>query len=94
MDSLFGLLEGSFYIAVPSFFEKVFTGGSLVWLMVRAGLPWAVATMTGIGLAMAIGVGQIHLPGRAAEITNMVIVALTATAMKFTDEPQRASRRD
>jgi VanZ family protein len=88
----FGFLEGSFYIAVPLFFEKVFIGGSLVWLMIRAGLSWAAATMAGMGLVMAISICQTHLPGRPAEITDMLVVALAATVMKLTEEPHSALR--
>jgi VanZ family protein len=82
-----GFIQSSREAAVRSFFEKAFTYGVLVWLPVRAGIPFWVATTFGTTLVFALRIAQIYLPGRSAEITDAVMVLLLGGVMWLLREP-------
>jgi VanZ family protein len=67
--------------AVRVFFEKAFTYGALVWLWVRAGVPFPVSTTLGTALVLGLRMSQVYLPGRSAEVTDAVMVLMLAGTM-------------
>jgi VanZ family protein len=81
-------MRGSMETNILSMFEKVFTYGSLLWLLTRAGLSLGVATAASAALVFALRYAQVYLPGRSAEITDFVMVLVLALVMKLlADEP-------
>jgi VanZ family protein len=81
-------MRGSMETNALSMFEKVFTYGSLLWLLTRAGLSLASATIVSAALVFALRYAQVYLPGRSAEITDVVMVLVLALVMKLlADEP-------
>ena len=82
-------IEGSRYDGTRTFLEKSFTYGALVWLWMRAGLSWRVATIGAVALELALRLAQVWLPGRSAEITDAIMVLMLAAVMRLIDEPHR-----
>jgi VanZ family protein len=83
------LIQGSIETAVVSFLEKVFTYGSLVWLLMRLGFSWARSTLYGAVLVFAIRLVQVYLPGRSAEITDVIMLLMVAGIMRLiTSKPR------
>ncbi len=80
-------IDGPRENGIRVFFEKAFTYGALVWLPVRAGASFAVATIFGIVLVFALRQAQVFLPERSAEITDAVMVAMMAGLLKLVREP-------
>jgi VanZ family protein len=76
-------LTGSLDGAVISFFEKVFSYGCLIWLLMRSGRSWLSSTVWGATLVMVLRLIQIYLPGRSAEITDAVMVLIIAGIMRL-----------
>jgi hypothetical protein len=76
-------LRGSVEVAVPSFLEKAFTYGSFVWLLTRSGLSWTWATALGASVVFVVRVAQVYLPGRSAEITDVVMLLIMAVIMRL-----------
>jgi VanZ family protein len=63
------------------FLEKCFSYGFLVSIAVASGLRWRVAAFGAVALVLASRVVQIYLPGRSAEITDALMVAMMAATM-------------
>jgi VanZ family protein len=63
------------------FLEKTFTYGALLWLFVRSGLAWLPATLSAAALVMSLRLTQMWLPGRSAEITDVLMVVILAAVM-------------
>jgi hypothetical protein len=70
-----------------AFLEKVFNYGCLIWLLVRGGVSWARATISGAILVMTLRLAQVYLPGRSAEITDVVILFIAAGIMRLMSDP-------
>jgi VanZ family protein len=66
---------------IPSFFEKTFLYGCLVWLTAHAGLSWRVATGLGMILVFTSHWIQIYLPGRSAEITDVILLLIVSAIL-------------
>jgi glycopeptide antibiotics resistance protein len=82
------LMGGSLRIAVVAFLEKVFAYGCLVWLLIRCGWPWLRATAAGAVLVLLLRLAQMYLPGRSAEVTDVLILIIMAGIMRLTaDSP-------
>jgi VanZ family protein len=64
------------------FLEKTFIYGSLLWLLARSGLRWLPATLSAALLVMTLRIAQMWLPGRSAEITDVLMVLILAAVMK------------
>jgi VanZ family protein len=64
------------------FLEKTFTYGSLLWLFTRSGLAWLPATLSAASLVFVLRIIQVWLPGRSAEITDVLMVLILAAVMK------------
>jgi VanZ family protein len=75
-------IEGSRGNASRVFLEKTFTYGALLWLTIRAGLKWLPATLSTAALVLALRIAQTWLPGRSAEITDVLMVLILAAVMK------------
>jgi len=77
-----------------SFFEKAFTYGTLTWLLVRAGCSLRTATVLGGLLVLCLRMEQVYLPGRSAEITDVLILVILAAMMKLMPyDPSGPGRR-
>jgi VanZ family protein len=74
-------IEGPRENGVRVFFEKAFTYGALVWLPMRAGVSFPVATICATVLVFALRLAQVFLPGRSAEITDAAMVLMMAGLM-------------
>jgi VanZ family protein len=66
-----------------TFLEKTFIYGGLVWLMRRAGLSLAIATLATFALVFTLRLIQTYLPGRSAEITDPAMVLIFAGFLAF-----------
>jgi len=75
------LLAGSIDVAVPTFCEKTFLYGSLLFLLGEAGCGAIAATMTVSGSLFATSWLETRLPGRSAEITDAVMALLLAVGI-------------
>jgi hypothetical protein len=64
---------------------KTFTYGALIWLLMRAGYSWLAAAVFGTTLVLFLRIAQVYLPGRSAEITDAVMVAILAAMMQLMD---------
>ena len=85
---------GSLATNVSSFFEKTFTYGTLTWLLVRTGCSLRAATLLGGLLVLCLRLEQVYLPGRSAEITDVVILLILAALMKLmSGDPSAPVRR-
>jgi VanZ family protein len=71
---------------VPVFFGKAFTYGTLVWLGIRVGIPYGWAVALGAVLELLLHLTQVYLPGRSAEITDVVMLLLLAAGLKLMGE--------
>jgi VanZ family protein len=80
-------LAGSIDIAVPTFCEKAFLYGSLLFLLGEAGCGAIVATVAVSGSLFATASLETWLPGRSAEITDAVMALLLAAAFALAGAP-------
>lgn len=76
------VLHGQYAAGLQAVMLKLFLYGGLVWLAVRVGVRWTMATLGVVALALAIGMVQTHLPGRSAEVTDAVLAFGTALALR------------
>src|SRR5262249_3458741 len=74
------------HAGIVNFFEKMFMYGSLVWLLRKAGLPSRSGTAFAAGLVLVLRMLQVYLPGRSAEITDVVILLIMAALMRLLSE--------
>jgi VanZ family protein len=69
--------------AIRVFFEKSFSYGGMVWLLVRAGLSSGAAAIFGGSVVFSLRVLQVYLPGRSAEVTDALLLLMLAAMMKL-----------
>ena len=81
-----GFMRGSLEVNVRSFFQKVFTYGTLTWLIARAGYKFAIAAGLSCGLVLCLRLTQVFLPGRSAEITDPIMLLMVAGVMQAMGE--------
>jgi VanZ family protein len=86
-----GFLHGSIALNVQSFLEKTFLYGSLVWLAVRAGCSWKIAVPVCGALVFALRLAQVYLPGRSAEITDVIILLIISGVIGLLDQSSTVS---
>jgi VanZ family protein len=86
-------MQSSIETAVVSFLEKVFTYGSLVWLLKRLNFSWVCATLSGASIVFAIRMFQVYLPGRSAEITDVIMLLMVAGIMRLLTSKRTDVRR-
>ena len=77
-----GFMRGSIEVNVRSFFEKVFTYGTLTWLIARSGYRLAFAAGVSCVLVLCLRASQVFLPGRSAEITDPIMLLIVAGVMQ------------
>jgi hypothetical protein len=75
-------LRGPIEVNIRSFLEKTFMYGTLLWVLVRNGVPLRAAAVLGAVLVFGLRLLQMYLPGRSAEITDAVMVLLLAGLMR------------
>jgi hypothetical protein len=85
----YGFMAGEPTIAVPSFFEKAFNYGALLWLLGRGGGSSRAATAIGSTLVMAISFVHIYMPQRTAEVTDLVLLLSMAVVAQLTGSAKR-----
>lgn len=71
---------GSVGVGMVAVATKFLLHGALLWLLLRLRVPFLVAAALVAGVALGMSVAQLWLPGRSAEITDMLI-ALTAAVL-------------
>ena len=79
-------MHGSLTVNVCSFFEKAFSYGALLWLARRAGSRLEAATLWGGALVLSISLTHVYMPGRSAEITDLLLLLILAGIMKLLPE--------
>ncbi len=72
------LMEGSISVNVMAFCEKSFLYGALLYLFTEAGGRFRTAVLIVGGVLFTTSWMQTYLPGRSAEITDLVMVLLLA----------------
>ena len=77
------LIESPTGTAIRVFLEKAFYYGGMVWLLARAGFSIGAAAAFGTILVFALRLLQVYLPGRSAEITDAILVAMLAAMIKL-----------
>jgi VanZ family protein len=78
-----GFMQGSVEVNIRSLFEKVFSYGALVWLTTRAGCKFRLAVGLTGGLVLCLRLGQVFLPGRSADITDVIMLLMLAVVTKL-----------
>jgi VanZ family protein len=87
-------MYGSIEVNIRSMFEKVFTYGALLWLLMRSGLNPTAATAFSALLVLTLRYAQTYLPGRSAEITDFIIVLILALVFRLlAGEPQHGTTK-
>jgi VanZ family protein len=75
--------------AVRSMLDKLFTYGTLVWVLLRAGWPWRAAALAGSAFVLSLRLLQVYLPDRSAEITDcLMVLAMAFLVRLLRDDPQ------
>jgi VanZ family protein len=82
-----GFLHGSTAVNVQSFLEKTFLYGSLVWLAMRVGFRWWMAMLACGGLVFGLRLVQVYIPGRSAEISDVIILLMVGGVIGLLDRP-------
>lgn len=85
------LMAGSITVNVMAFFEKSFLYGSLLYLFTEAGGRLRIATLVVGAALLTTSWAQIYLPGRSAEITDLIIVLLLAGGFALVCRHQQGS---
>src|SRR5258707_1080227 len=71
-------MQGSIDVDVLSFLEKFFLYGSLIWLLVEAGISHRSSTLSVGGTLLVTSIAETYLPHRSAEITDALMALLIA----------------
>jgi VanZ family protein len=88
----YGFLENDWGRAYVQFFEKTYLYLGFVWLAVHAGLRVRTAVVLGASIALTIEFVQRYLPGRVAEMTDPVMLALCGLLVAMT--PRALTERE
>ena len=88
------LMAGSIAVNVMSFFEKSFLYGSLFYLFTEAGGRLRTAVLIVGGALFATSWAQTYLPGRSAEITDLIMALLIAGGFALLRIRQPAERTE
>jgi VanZ family protein len=79
----YSFLNGSIEVNLQSFLEKVFYYGSSVWLSTEAGLRIRTAAVIVAAVLLCTSALEIYLPGRSAELTDMIMALVIAYLIKL-----------
>jgi VanZ family protein len=85
----YSLLHGSLTVDILAFCEKTFLYGTLLLLLVEAGVPLSLACMGECITLLATSALQTLVAGRSAEITDAVIALLLAFVYLILDRKNR-----
>ena len=85
----YSLLHGSLTVDILAFCEKIFLYGTLLLLLVEAGLPLTLACLGECITLLATSILQTRMGGRSAEITDAVIPLLLAIVYVILDRQTR-----
>jgi VanZ family protein len=85
------VMRGHWGIGLQAMFYKFFLYGGLIWLALRAGLPWPAAAVATAALALGLSLLQTWLPGRSAESTDATLAALAAVLAWLAHRPAAAA---
>lgn len=85
------LIDGPVWTSLPAHIFKFFLYGTLLWSLRRSGLWWLAATVVTAVFVFLVHYLQIYLPGRSAEITDVLLVVM-ASALMWTLEGEAESR--
>lgn len=88
------LMHGSIGVNVQSFCEKSALYGGIIWLLARGGFSFAGATFLTALLLFAASYAQTFLPGRSAEITDVVICLIMGIVFMSLPKPAARSRHE
>jgi VanZ family protein len=91
-----GFLSGSLDVNATSFFEKSFLYGALLWLLIHAGWRLRVALPASVVFVFVLRYAQVYLPGRSAEIADVLILLLMGGLLALLPDhpaPGRAAER-
>lgn len=83
------LISGSIAVNVTSFCEKSFLYGSLLYLLTEAGARLSTAVLVVGGTLFLTSWMEVYLPGRSAEITDLLMVLLLAGAFTLLRSKRR-----
>jgi hypothetical protein len=89
-----GFIEGSRGPGIGVFFEKAFTYGALVWLLIRAGISLRIAALCGGALVLGLRLTQVYLSGGPAEITDAFMLLMLAGLIKLMGEGPPSGRTE
>lgn len=80
------VIGGPFEAGVQSILTKLFLGGAVAWLLLRAGWPLARVLAAGATLFLAIEMAQTRLAGRVPEVTDPLLFVAVALVVHALDE--------
>lgn len=78
-----GFLKAPPDTAIRVFFEKAFLYGGMTSLLVLAGFSIGASAAFGAALVFGLRLIQVYLPGRSAEITDVILLLMLAAMMKL-----------
>jgi VanZ family protein len=88
------LMHGSIGVNVQSFCEKSALYGGMIWLLARGGFSFVAATLLTSTLLFVCSYMQTFLPGRSAEITDVIICLLMGIVFICLPRPGAQSRHE
>lgn len=78
-----GFIAGAPDVGVPSFFQKAFLYGAMLWAMVRAELKFRAATMLAVGVVFGLSFAHRYLPDGSCEVTDGLMVIVLAGVFRI-----------
>jgi hypothetical protein len=88
------LMQGSIGTNVQAFCEKTALYGGMIWLLARGGFSFSIATLLTSCVLFVASYLQTFLPGRSAEITDVILCLLMGIVFSALPRPAPASRHD
>ena len=79
-------MSGSLAFNLRSLFYRVFICGSLVWLPVRIGYTWTTSVCLAVLIVLARDCINAYASGRVPDVTNTLILLITAVTIKIFTE--------
>jgi VanZ family protein len=76
---------GSPDLSAPSFFQKTFLYGAMIWAMIRAGLKFRAAAGLAAGVVLGVSLAHRYMPGRSCEITDTLMVLILAGVFRVVE---------
>jgi VanZ family protein len=83
-------MRGSLDIDIQSFFEKFFLYGTLIWLLVQAGMRLRPASLLVAALLFVTSRMEVYIPDRSAEITDAIMALFIGVVMAIIEAERKA----